>query len=176
MGARALTWGLTLPLAGAGVLLGHDLTYRLVAGSDAPGLHEYLSHAPQLVAILLTIGLLGLAFEQRTLRIGSKRFLVLGATVFVGQEHLERLVHDGSLPFLLSDRAFLVGLVLQLPIGLACLAIARIVERALHAPGVRHLHVWAIFWVALGAAVPAPRRDSAPVAVRGRSPPRLLRV
>ena len=110
VGTRALTWGLTLPLAGAGVLFGHELTYRLVGDRAASGFHGYLAHAPQLVAILLTIGLLGLAVEQRTLRVGSNRFLLLGAAVFVTQEHVERLVHTGSLPFLLTNRAFLLGL------------------------------------------------------------------
>lgn len=174
VGTRALTWGLTLPLAGAGVLFGHELTYRLVGDRAASGFHGYLAHAPQLVAILLTIGLLGLAVEQRTLRVGSNRFLLLGAAVFVTQEHVERLVHTGSLPFLLTNRAFLLGLLIQLPIGLACLAVARVVTRGLHAPGIRRVHASASFWVELGVGSTAPRTGSAPVMVRGRGPPGAL--
>lgn len=174
VGTRALTWGLTLPLAGAGVLLGHELTYRLVGGSAASGFHGYLAHAPQLVAILLTIGLLGLAVEQRTLRVGSNRFLLLGAAVFVAQEHVERLVHTGSLPFLLTDRAFLLGLVIQLPIGLACLAVARVVTRALHAPGIRRVHAWTRYRVELGTGPTVPPLGAAAVAARGRGPPGAL--
>jgi hypothetical protein len=174
VGTRALTWGLTLPLAGAGVLGGHELTYRVLDGERSAGFHGYLAHAPQLIAILLTVGLLGLAVEQRTLSGGSYRFLLLGATVFVAQEHVERLVHGGSLPFLLTDRAFLLGLLVQVPIGLVCLAIARLVTRALNAPGMRRLHLWTTFWLTLDTRAHAPFVASAPVALRGRGPPSPL--
>jgi hypothetical protein len=167
---RALTWALTLPLAGAGVLVGHDLTYRLVGRAD-PALHDYLAHAPQLVAILAMVGLLGLAVDQRAVRVGTTRFAFLGMGVFALQEHVERFVHTGTVPFILTDRTFLLGLLLQIPIGLACVAVAKALARELHAPSARRRYATRGF--SLPVVVESSGHVPATVAVilRGRSPP-----
>lgn len=170
MRTRALTWALTLPLAGAGVLVGHDLTYRLV-GSVDPGLHDYLAHAPQLIAILASVGLLGLAVDQRAVRVGTTRFAFLGMAVFAIQEHVERLVHTGTIPFILTDRTFLLGLLLQVPIGLACVAVAKAVARELHAPTARRVHASRGFSLPLVVECRGQAPSTVAVVLRGRSPP-----
>jgi hypothetical protein len=167
---RALTWALTLPLAGAGVLVGHDLTYRLV-GSVDPGLHDYLAHAPQLIAILASVGLLGLAVDQRAVRVGTTRFAFLGMAVFAVQEHVERLVHTGTIPFILTDRTFLLGLLLQIPIGLACVAVAKAVARELHAATARRIHASRGFSLPLVVESRGQVTSTVAVILCGRSPP-----
>ena len=120
---------LTLPLAAAGVLVGHALAYRLT-GAPAGDLHSYLAHLPQVALILATIGLVGLAAQQRGGHGSRLPYAALGVLGFTAMEHLERLAHTGELPWLLTDRTFLVGLALQVPVALACLALARTLLRA----------------------------------------------
>jgi hypothetical protein len=173
VGTRAVTWVLTLPLVGAGVLVGHDLAYRLAGASD-PAVHDYLAHLPQLVAILATVGLLGLAVDQRAIQLGSGRFGFLGAAVYALQEHVERLVHTGSVPLILGDRTFILGVALQIPIGLACLAIARVLARELHAPMPARVRVVGSFALGRIREGHTPIRSTVRVALRGRSPPRVI--
>ena len=170
---RSLTWAATLPLAGASVLIGHNLTYRLV-GEPGNGLHDYLRHAPQLVAILATVGLLGLAVDQRAATVGTGRFGFLGMVVFGLQEHVERLVHTGQLPFILTDRAFVLGVLLQVPIGILCVLVARAFAGELNAPSLPRLRRLPRYSAPLSpdAVEPVPR--VARVAVRGRGPPSIL--
>ena len=128
MGGRALGWLLATPLAGASILGGHALAYRLTG--TAPGaLHEYLAHLPQLMLVLATVGVVAAALGRRGGRYAKVPFAALAAGGFVLQEHLERLAHDGSMPFLLLDRTFLIGLALQIPVSLVCLGLARYVGR-----------------------------------------------
>jgi hypothetical protein len=113
---RSLLWLLALPFAGVSVLLGHWVAYRL-AGAPADNFHGYLAHAPQVVAILATLGLLGLARDARARRSSPVPIALLGAFAFAVQEHVERLVHTGHLPFLLTSPVFLLGIALQLPLA-----------------------------------------------------------
>ena len=70
MARRLLGWALVTPVAAAGILAGHALAYRL-AGNTAGPVHSYLEHAPQVVGILATVVLVGLAFQQRSLGRGT---------------------------------------------------------------------------------------------------------
>jgi hypothetical protein len=171
---RALAWCLTLPLVAASVLAGHAAAYA-VTGEPLGDVHGYLEHGPQLALVLATLGLVGVSLQQRS---GGGRsalpYALVAASAFACQEHVERLAHGDS-TLLLSDPTFLVGLALQLPVVVACLALARCVIRAARggapwrAPAVPSL---------LLAVVAAPsRRPAASVAPsqRGRAPPALLR-
>ena len=121
---RALTWVLLLPFAAASVLIGHGVAYR-VTGAPADGLHGYLAHAPQIVLILSTLALLGLAADARARRSSPLSLALLAIGAFVAQEHLERLVHTGEVPFLLTSPALWIGIALQLPLTIAVWWFAR---------------------------------------------------
>lgn len=175
MGRRALTWGLTLPLVGLSVLTGHALAYRLT-GVEPGMLHAYLGHAPTVLAVLAAAGVLGLAVDQRAKRLATMPFALLGAAVFTLQEHLERYAHTGDVPILVADRTFLVGLLLQVPVGVAAVWIARRLAVVLGAPRLAvpppALAVLPLVRRALDAAPTALRL---PVATLGRGPPAPFR-
>ena len=125
MGRRALAWGLVTPVAAAGVLVAHALAYRLT-GTQPGAAHAYLEHVPQVVAILASVALVGLALQDRSLsRASSWWFAPLAPLGFAAQEHVERLAHTGHLPWLLTTPAFLLGLALQLPVTLLCVIVVR---------------------------------------------------
>ena len=120
MRRRLLAWILVTPVAAAGVLVTHALAYRLTGTRPGP-VHEYLAHVPQVVFVLASLALVGLAFQERSLSRFSARWVApLAPLAFVCQEHLERLVHTGQLPFLLTSPTFLLGLALQLPVAVGC--------------------------------------------------------
>lgn len=127
---RALAWSLILPFAGASILLGHGAAYTLT-GVPAGTLHDYLAHVPQIVAVLLALGLLGLAYDARVRSLPVARVAMLAAAGFVAQEHLERFVHTGTAPFLLTSSTFWIGLALQLPFAALVWFLARRVAVAL---------------------------------------------
>jgi hypothetical protein len=173
---RALTWTLTLPLVGASVLVGHALAYALTG--TAPGsMHDYLGHAPQVLAVLAVVGLLGLAIDQRAERLATTPFAGLGVAVFAVQEHLERVAHTGDVPLLLGDRTFLVGLLLQIPVGLVSLWIARRLAAVLGgAPAVAArppiVATVLLAWTPVARAI---RRPPLSTTTLGRGPPLALR-
>ncbi len=121
--SRRLLWPLVVTVSAAGVLVGHDLAYRLT-GAGGDGLHGYLAHAPQLLVALSLPAVLVALSGGRTQAPPPWAFAVLGAGGFAAMEHLERLVH-GGVPWLLSSPLFLLGLALQLPFALAAWWIAR---------------------------------------------------
>jgi len=120
--SRRLLWPLVLTLSAAGVLVGHDLAYRL-AGVGSDGLHGYLAHAPQLLVALSLPALLVALAGGRTQAPPAWAFGLLGAGGFAAMEHLERLGH--GVPWLLTSPLFLLGLALQLPFALAAWWLAR---------------------------------------------------
>jgi hypothetical protein len=173
---RTLAWILVVPLTAAGLLATHALAYELTGTSAGP-VHGYLAHAPQVVGVLATLSLVGLALQQRSVgRLSASSFALLAPVGFACQEHLERLVHTGELPWLLTSPAFVLGLAMQVPVALACVLVARRVSGTL--TGVRPARpAW------LGEAwLPLPARPaSRPRAVRrpratGRAPPLLSRA
>ena len=174
MARRLLAWVLVTPVAAAGVLGAHALAYALT-GTDPGSMHAYLSHAPQVVGVLATLGLVGLAFQQRSVgRSHAWAFALLAPLGFACQEHVERLAHTGEVPQLLTTPSFLVGLVLQVPVAILCVAVARRVAGVLS--GVRRVRRGAPggAWLPLSAAPSARPRIVRLPRVIGRAPPALL--
>jgi len=170
---RALTWTIVPPLVAAGVLAAHSLAYALVP-TPLGGTHDYLAHVPQVLMIAGILGLFALGGATRVARPSPVPFVVLGASTFVVQEHLERYAHTGHLPFLLTSPVFLVGLALQVPVAIAVWLVARWL---LALPGTVRARRLRLGWT---LAI-EPERRPAPVAVRswpgpipGRGPPRRL--
>jgi hypothetical protein len=123
--ARRTLWPLALPLAGASTLLAHDGAYGLAGGAH-DHLHGYLGHAPLLFAALAC----GLGFALVLRLRGSLGgvpaawpYGVVPIVVYGLQESFERVV-VGAPPFA-DVRALLLGLALQLPLGLAAYLLAR---------------------------------------------------
>lgn len=138
-GARpAITWLLAVPLIALGTQSAHALDYRLVVGGSeraavlrATG-HSYLNFAPQFLAIcatLVSVALLLRIARRRASPLGGLPvwpFAVLPPLAFALQEHLERLMHNGAIPWAASlEPTFLPGLLLQLPFALLAYALAR---------------------------------------------------
>ena len=99
---RTFTWLVTLPFAAASVLVGHALAYRLT-GTPLGNVHGYLEHVPQVVFILVSVAVLGLAADTRARRRSPLPLAALAVVSFAVQEHLERLAHTGHVPFLLAS-------------------------------------------------------------------------
>ena len=82
------------PVAAAGVLAAHGLAYRLT-GTPSGAVHAYLDHGPQVVAVLATVALLGLALQDRSLWAASSWWVApLAPLGFAAQEHLAAIRHD----------------------------------------------------------------------------------
>ena len=138
--------------------------------------HDYLAHVPQVVGLLASIALAGLALQDRSVRPRSTWWFVPMAPLgFAVQEHLERFVHTGHVPWLLTSSTFIVGLALQLPVAAACAVLVRFVVGSASSASRRRVPP-----APYGAWLPLPVR--AQCAVRrldlprrgGRAPPALL--
>jgi len=142
--SRPLVWLAVAPFGAGGVLVAHTLAYRLTSTPDG-GVHDYFDHTPQVLALLALVALAFTAVAGKNMRPSIWPFPLAGVTAFVLQEHLERLVHSGHVPWLLTTPAFLVGLVLQVPAAiLAALFARRLLQAAAGAtctrpPQVRHV-------------------------------------
>ena len=167
--SRRLLWPLVLTLSAAGVLVGHDLAYRL-AGVGSDGLHGYLAHAPQLLVALSLPALLVALAGGRTQAPPAWAFGLLGAGGFAAMEHLERLGHGA--PWLLTSPLFLLGLVLQLPFALAAWWIARKLL-ALEPPAWRRPARRSRLTFGLVQAAAGPTAAPVRVRPRPRGPPAL---
>jgi hypothetical protein len=173
---RILAWLLTVALTAAGVLVAHAVAYR-VTGTAPGDLHGYLAHAPQLVAVIVTIALGALALSSRSPRTRLWPFPALALLGFVAQEHVERLLHTGQLPWLGSHPAFLVGLALQLPVALAVWVLARFLLRAVSEKAPRRAppRVPGLVLV-LEPVVPSRSTGRPRLAAAARAPPHLLQA
>jgi hypothetical protein len=134
---------LAVPLMLSGSLLGHELGYRFAmpdgaarAHALAADGHAYFAYLPLAVSIACALCLYGfvlLALRARGGRSSSMPpglIALLPPVAFVTQEHLERLVHEGGIPWSAAlDPAFALGLLLQAPFALAALAFARALAR-----------------------------------------------
>jgi hypothetical protein len=123
--ARKTLWPLALPLTGASTLLAHNGGYGL-AGTSHDHLHGYLGHTPLFFFVLACAVVLALLLRLRGRVAGAPAAWPYGAVpvvVYVVQETLERVV-TGSAP-LTDARALLLGLALQLPLGVAAYLLAR---------------------------------------------------
>jgi hypothetical protein len=173
--SRTRAWLVVSPVLAAGVLVAHTLAYRLT-GTPTDAFHAYLAHVPQ---ILLLVGLAGLGLGGFGARLAVPRpgfFAAVAVTTFVAQEHLERLVHGGGGPLLLTTPAFVVGALLQLPAALVAWALARwllaaVGESRLRRPSLpRSTHE--LVRVAVGALSSRSELRLPP----GRGPPSLLSI
>lgn len=170
---RVRAWLVVGPLVAAGTLVAHVSAYRLT-GTAETSLHSYLEHAPQVVLLVsvLAIALAGLGARLEAPPAWS--FAALAPAAFLAQEHLERVVHAGEAPWVLTTPAVLVGLVLQVPLALVVWLVARRLLVAL-APGrVPRAQLPRAF---SDLSAPADRRLVAGrvLALSGRGPPPLLR-
>jgi hypothetical protein len=169
---RALLWLLALPFTGVSVLVGHWAAYRIV-GAPADNFHGYLAHAPQVLAILATLALLGLARDARARRSSPLPIALLGASAFALQEHVERLIHTGHVPFLLTSPVFLLGVALQLPLAAFVWVAARSMAEQLE-PGLRREPPRTALLPLVLVPFPALRqRGTDPRTPRGRGPPQF---
>lgn len=120
---RLRAWLVVAPLVAAGTLVAHAVAYR-ATGTPAGPLHSYLEHAPQVVLLVfvLAIALAGLGARLRAPRPWA--FAALAPLAFLAQEHLELLAHTGRASWILTTPAVLVGLLLQVPLGLVAWLLA----------------------------------------------------
>ena len=130
---RTLSWLVTLPFAAASVLIGHKLAYA-VTGTPTGGMHDYLAHVPQVVFILASLAVLGLAADARSRSHSPVPLASLGVGAFIAQEHLERLIHTGHIPFLFASPVMWVGIALQLPLAAVVWFVARRLAEDIAAP------------------------------------------
>jgi hypothetical protein len=145
-----MAWSVTLPVLVVGELAGHSLAYRLAAPDPAARVallertgHSYLPVLHPVVGLCL--GLLAAALAGRLVagwRGGPREaapswwFALLPASVFLVQEHLERLVHTGHVVWSTStEPAVLIGVALQLPCGLLAIWLVRSLLRLAHSAG-----------------------------------------
>jgi hypothetical protein len=168
---RTLGWTLLLPLTASGVLAAHAAAYTLV-GAPSEGVHDYLGHAPQALAVVVTLALVALALASRAQTPAAWPAPVLALGAFACQEHVERLLHEGHVPFLLDRPVFLVGLVLQLPVALAAWLVVRALVRAVSpAPARRRPPRLPRLALALPVPAAAPLPARPVTTARGRAPP-----
>ena len=175
MRRRILAWLLVTPVAAAGVLTTHALAYGLTGASAGPA-HDYLAHVPQALFVLGSLALVGLALQDRSLsRLSAWWVAPLAPLGFVCQEHVERLVHTGEVPWLLTSPTFLLGIALQLPVALVCVALVRRMLGTL--TGVRRRRPAVRLgdaWLPRSAVAPLVPRVAHRPRATGRGPPALL--
>jgi hypothetical protein len=102
-----------------------------------------LAYAPLALAICTVVVALSLGVELRLVVRGGRSprpsaftFAVLAPTIFVLQEHFERLLHDGTFPWdAVAEPTFVAGLLLQLPFAAAAFVAARLLLRVVRALG-----------------------------------------
>ena len=136
-----LVWSASLPVCVAGWLIAHSLAYRLIASADGGhGVavegtgHGHVAFSPYLLALSVAILLLALAgaivagATRRTRPpVPLAPYLLLPLVDFASHTVLENL-HSGQgvATGAALEPVFLVGLVVQIPLALAALLLARV--------------------------------------------------
>jgi hypothetical protein len=131
---RLAAWAVALPLILSATAAAHALDYYLVVpdASARATLLAATGHTDWLPLVLALAAAAGLAALRPRVSVGV--FLVLPSLTFVVQEHLERLLHDGTFPWhLASDPTFAPGLALTIPFGFAAYFAASALLRAARA-------------------------------------------
>jgi hypothetical protein len=173
--SRTRAWCIVLPVITAGVLVAHALAYRLTS-TPTERFHAYLGHAPQVLLLLVLSGfVLGAFGRPRAAAPAAHVFPLVAITTFAAQEHLERLVHGGSFPILVTSPAVVLGVALQVPFALLAWALARWLLSAAEELVVWRVAVRPRFDLPLVAAPVAAHASFARPVPRGRGPPSLLR-
>jgi hypothetical protein len=133
---RGSTWILTVLLAIAGSQAAHAAAYRVQYPGHAEHEHAlsatghgYLDHLPLFAAVAVAIAVVALALRVRAgagARPRAWPFAVLAPLVFALQEQLERAAAGAADPIAAAaEPTFVLGLALQLPLGVLAFAIAR---------------------------------------------------
>ena len=170
---RTRVWLVVAPVVAGGVLLAHSLAYRLTSTPTDP-FHAYFEHVPQIL-LLLALAVLALAGVGSRLEVPrAAGFPIVALATFVLQEHVERLVHGGGVPFLLTTPAFLVGLLLQVPVALAAWARGRWLVGAVQASRTRRPRPARLVLCVRSLLRADPPKASELRLPPGRGPPPLL--
>ena len=173
--SRTRAWIVVFPVITAGVLVAHALAYRLTSTPTEP-VHAYLGHAPQVLLLLVVSGFaFGGLGRSRAAAPAVHVFPLVAITTFAVQEHLERLVHGGSVPILATSPAFLLGLALQVPFALLAWLLARWLLAAATEPLAWNVTVRPRFDIPSVAAPVAALASLDRPPSRGRGPPTSLR-
>jgi hypothetical protein len=145
MRARRCALVLSIPVAATGSLLAHCFAYRLLephAHHHAHALQparDQFAYDPLVFVGALALVVAALAahgydtYRGRAARVTPPPWLfaALPPVGFVVQEHLERLIHAGSLaPHAFLEPSFFIGLWLQIPFAAAAYVLARALLRA----------------------------------------------
>jgi len=140
-----------VPLMLVGTELAHVLAYRIVYPQVGVRLqvlaetgHGYLGLAPELLGIggaLVLVGLVSdLVASARRLPVRTPppwAFALLPLAGFTSQEFLERWIALGGFPWwMVLQPTFPIGLLLQLPFGLAAYVVARVLLRVAREVGI----------------------------------------
>lgn len=148
---RLLAYLVTAPLVVLGVFMAHQASYIAVAGHDqaaqllASTGHGYMSHAPTGFAAIGAVLAIALVFDAicairqnaSVVALPLWPFAVAGPAAFFVQEHVERYLATGHVPWAASlEATFILGLFLQAPAAALTYAVARrLVESARHLAG-----------------------------------------
>lgn len=162
-------WLVVVPLATLGILLGHEVAYG-ISGTPRDDVHAYVHHLPQIALILVVLAAIGAALVRRGDAVARWPYPLVAVSGFVVQEHLERLQHTGSVPFLFDQSFFLVGIVVQCLIACALWVVARALVSTLAADDARRAlsSVWA---TPLGSLSSGRVLGAARYELRSRGPP-----
>ena len=145
MNRRIVAWALSVPLMLGGTEAAHWLSYRLVYPDGwersqvlAQTGHGYFSVLTLLGGIAGALVVSGLFLHGRAIAVGGAgrvreirlaQFAALPPLAFALQEHLERLIHDGTIVGVAFQPTFMLGLLLQLPFAVAAYLLARFLLR-----------------------------------------------
>ena len=140
---RLVAWLLSVPLMVGGTEAAHWLAYRLVypVGWErsqvlAESGHGYFSLLPLLGGVAGALVVSGVFLHGRAVSRGGAgrvrevrlaQFAALPPLAFALQEHLERLIHDGTIVGVALEPTFMLGLLLQLPFAVVAYLLARFV-------------------------------------------------
>lgn len=147
---QRVAWALVVPALVGGEWIGHSLAYRIVAPDpskreillERTG-HAYLAYLHPVFGVCLALVLAALG--QRVVAgyrgsparsIPSWRFALLPSAAFVVQEYTERLLYHGHIVWsTIGEPAVVVGVLLQVPCGVAVLLVLRVLLRIVHRAG-----------------------------------------
>ncbi len=139
---RCAAWLVAIPLMLAGTEAAHFFAFRFVypnAWERSQALqqsgHGYFTLLPLLGGIALAVLVSAVVLHGRDAQGAAvgltgctslTRFAMLPPLAFALQEHLEALIHTGSIAGVVSSPTFTIGLLLQLPFALLTYVVARL--------------------------------------------------